>query len=532
MNEAHNAGIKLERGKNAARNVVFGGAYRLYAMLAPFVMRTVLLYQLGVDFLGLDSLFASILQVLNLAELGVGSAMVFSMYKPIVEDDRESLCALLNLYRKIYYGIGLVILAAGLAISPLVPTLVKGAVPEGMSLRTLYYMNLGGTVLSYWVFAYKGCLFDAHQRLDVAHKIHLVVDTLKYAVSILLVCVYHNYYLYLIARLGFEIVYNVCRFYFAGRYYPNLKPSGALDPEKKRLILSRVRDLFTARLGGVVMNAADALVISGFLGLHELAVYQNYYFVVSSLRACLEVILSSSLAGIGNSLLTETSEKNYWDFRRLTFLFCWITGLCCCMLMALYQPFMRLWTGEELLMPMSVVVSLVVYLYVVEVNRITNIYKDAAGIWYEDRFRPLTAAVVNVLLNVITVRYIGIFGVIFSTVVAFAAVELPWLILNLFRLVFPRGYAGAYVKSLLWYLSVTAAVCAATYGVCALWSLTLIPTIIVRALISFCLPNLLFLLIYRRTEEFQGSLELADRLTRGKIKLLKRLKADTGGTRA
>ena len=524
MSEEQKTGLKLERGKNAARNVLFGGAYRIYAMLMPFVMRTVLLYQLGVDFLGLDSLFTSVLQVLNLAELGVGSAMVYSMYKPIVEDDRETICALLNLYRKIYCAIGLIILIAGLAISPLIPALVKGAVPEGMRLHTLYYLNLGGTVLSYWVFAYKGCLFDAHQRLDVAHKLHLVVDTLKYAVAILLVCIWHNYYFYLIARLGFELVYNALRFWYAGKYYPGLKPRGLLDPVKKKQILSRVRDLFTARLGGVVMNSADALVISGYLGLHELAVYQNYYFIVSSLRACLEVILSSSLAGIGNSLLTETKEKNYWDFRRLTFIFCWITGLACCMLMALYQPFMRLWTGDALLLPMSVVISLVVYLYVVEVNRITNIYKDAAGIWHEDRFRPLTAAIINVLLNVLTIRYIGIFGVIFSTVIAFAAVELPWLIRNLFKLIFPRAYRGQYVRQLLRYLLTVAAVCAATYGVCAVFQLALIPTLILRAVIAFLVPNLLFFAAYRRTEEFQGSLDMADRLTHRKLKILKRLK--------
>ena len=525
MSEEQKSGIKLERGKNAARNVLFGGAYRVYAMLMPFIMRTVLLYQLGVDFLGLDSLFTSVLQVLNLAELGVGSAMVYSMYRPIVDNDRESLCALLKLYRNIYYGIGLVILIAGLAISPLIPTLVKGTVPAGMSLYTLYYLNLAGTVLSYWLFAYKSCLFDAHQRLDVVHKLHMVMDTLKYAVAILLVCVWHSYYYYLIARLASELLFNAVRYWYAGKYYPDIRPKGVLDPARRKTILARVRDLFTAKLGGVVMNSADALVISGFLGLHELAVYQNYYFIVSALRACLEVILSSSLAGIGNSLLTESKEKNYWDFRRLTFLFCWLTGLACCMLMALYQPFMCLWTGEELLLPMSVVISLVIYLYVVEVNRIVNIYKDAAGIWHEDRFRPLTAAIVNLLLNIITIRYIGIFGVIFSTVIAFAAVELPWLIRNLFRLIFPRAYLGHYVRQLLKYTLVVTVVCAATYGVCAVVQLGLIPTLIVRALISLILPNLLFLAVYRRTEELQGCLDMADRLTHGKLKLLRRLKS-------
>ena len=296
-----------------------------------------------------------------------------------------------------------------------------------------------------------------------------------------------------------------------------------LDQAAQKQIIARVRDLFTARLGGVVMNAADSLVISAFLGIHELAIYQNYYFIISSLRACLEVVLSASLAGIGNSLVTESSEKNYWDFRRLTFIFCWITGLVCCMLMALYQPFMRLWTGDQLLMPMSVVVSLVLYLYVVEVNRITNIYKDAAGIWHEDRFRPLTAAIVNVALNILTIRWIGVFGVIFSTVIAFAAVELPWLIHNLFRLVFPRKYVSAYVRQLLFYLLTAAAACGVNYALCALPQLGLIATLAVRFMISLVLPNVIFLCVYRRTEEFQGAVEMADRLTHGKLKALKRL---------
>ena len=136
----------------------------------------------------------------------------------------------------------------------------------------------------------------------------------------------------------------------------------------------------------------------------------------------------------------------------------------------------------------------------------------------------LTAAVVNVLLNVVTIRYIGIFGVIFSTVIAFAAVELPWLIRNLFKLIFPRTNRGQYVRQLLRYMLTVAVVCAATYGVCTVFKLDLIPTLIVRAVISFLMPNLLFLAAYRRTEEFQGSLDMADRLAHGKLKILKRLK--------
>ena len=487
--------MKIDRSKNAARNVLYGGLLRVYGMLMPFLMRTVILYQLGVDFLGLDSLFTSILQVLNLAELGIGGVLVFSMYKPIAEDDTPKICALMNLYKQVYRVIGLIVLVVGLAITPFVPALVNKGTPEGISLQTLYFMNLGATVLSYWLFAYKNSLLYAFQRTDVGHKIRLGLDFLQYGLAILLIYVYHNYYLYLLTKLGFQAIGNVVISRAVTRMYPDCKPQGTLSKEEKKAIIQRVKDLFTTQIGFVVMNSSDAIMISAFLGIRELAMYQNYFFIISSLRASLEIILTGSVAGIGNSLVTETKEKNYTDFRKLTFMFCWISGLCCCMLMCLYQPFMTLWVGKDLLLPMSVVVSFVIYLYVYEINRVTNVYKDAAGIWHEDRFRPLVASIVNIVLNALTIRWIGFFGVIFSTVIATLGVQFPWLMYNLFRLIFPGQYRGAYVRRHLLYAVVTAAVCAATYVLVLPIHLGLIPTLAVRFVISLIVPNVLFLLI-------------------------------------
>ncbi|MBR3231697.1 MAG: polysaccharide biosynthesis protein, partial [Lachnospiraceae bacterium] len=170
--------MKVERTKNAARNIRAGFILKLYQVLVPFVMRTVLLYTLGVEYLGLGSLFASVIRVLNLAELGVGSAMVYSMYRPIAEDDTEKICALMRLYRIYYRVIGLVVLALGLILLPFVPRLIKGSVPPGVSVYVLYLLNLGATVLSYWLFAYRNCLLDAHQRGDVGSRIRFAVSLL------------------------------------------------------------------------------------------------------------------------------------------------------------------------------------------------------------------------------------------------------------------------------------------------------------------------------------------------------------------
>ena len=156
--------MKIERTKNATRNIAAGLALKVYQMVVPFMMRTAMIHFMGVEYLGLNSLFSSILHILNLAELGVGAAMVFSMYKPIADDDAPRICALMALYRRYYRLIGLVIGVAGLALLPFIPRLISGDIPPELNVYWLYLLNLGTTVLSYWLFAYRNCLLQAHRK--------------------------------------------------------------------------------------------------------------------------------------------------------------------------------------------------------------------------------------------------------------------------------------------------------------------------------------------------------------------------------
>ena len=184
--------MKLERTKNAARNIVFDGTLEMVNMLFPFVIRSVMLHFLGTEYLGLNGLFKSLLMFLNLAELGVGSAMVFSMYKPIAEDDTPAICALLRLYRTLYRIIGLAIAAVGLLLIPVLHSFIKDGLPAGMNLYILYLMNLGNTVLTYWLFAYKGSLLQAHQRRDLISKVSLAVRLTEYILKILILVFMRN----------------------------------------------------------------------------------------------------------------------------------------------------------------------------------------------------------------------------------------------------------------------------------------------------------------------------------------------------
>ena len=173
----------IRRTENAVRNIIFGIVYRIYSLLLPFFMRSVIVYFLGVEYLGLDSLFVSILQVLNLAELGVGSAMVYAMYEPVSKDDNTKLCALLRLYKIYYRIIGVVIAALGLVCLPFIKYLVKGDVPADVNIYVLYLFNLSVSVATYWLFAYRISIFQAHQREDVISKVSIFTLTFKYGVQ-------------------------------------------------------------------------------------------------------------------------------------------------------------------------------------------------------------------------------------------------------------------------------------------------------------------------------------------------------------
>ena len=171
--------MKLQRTRNAVRNIIFGSVLKIYQIVVPFLLRTAMIYYLGIEYVGLNSIFLAILQVLNLAELGVGSAMIFSMYKPIAENDDITICALMALYRKYYRIIGLVISIGGTMIAPVLPFLIKGDIPQGLNLYVLYFLNLISTVLTYWLFAYKNCILTAYQRTDVSSKIGLIISTVE-----------------------------------------------------------------------------------------------------------------------------------------------------------------------------------------------------------------------------------------------------------------------------------------------------------------------------------------------------------------
>ena len=506
--------MKINRTKNAVRNIIFGWLYRIINIFLPFISRTAILYVLGTQYLGLSSLFGSILSFLNLAELGVGGAMVYSMYKPIAENDYKTIKALLNLYRRIYRIIGTIILILGLCLLPFLRKLIHGDVPGDINIYNLFILYLINAVISYWLFAYKSAVLQAYQRNDVENKIGIFITPISYVVMLGTLFLTKNYYGYVIWLPFFIVVTNIIRMIYVDKEFPGLKPEGDVSPELKKSITKKVSALIGTKLNTVVLNSADNLVMSAYLGLTTIAMYGNYYYIMSSIVGFLGICYSAMTAGLGNSLAMESVEKNYNDFKKFSFMNAWLVGWCSVCLICLYQPFMRIWTGEKLMFPFIIVLEFGLYFYIYQIRKIPITYKDAAGIWWEDRFRPYVCMVVNVVLNIALVKIIGVSGIILSTIFSLI-ISIPWENYTIFKYVFKRGSKEYYAKMGQYFITmfVGGLIC---FFICSILSDS-IPMFFVRGILCVIVPNLIFILLNFKRREFKESMIFVKRIAQRKI---------------
>lgn len=499
--------MNLQKSKNATRNIAYGMVLKVYQMLMPFIMRTVLIYYLGADFLGLNSLFTSILQVLNLAELGVGSAMVFSMYKPIATNDTRKLCALLNLYRQYYSIIGFVVLAGGMVLVPFLPNLISGEIPVSVNLYVLYFLNLGATVLTYWMFSYKSSLLQAYQRADIVSKSFLITDTVKYVLQVVSLVFFRNYYGYCVSLLFCQILNNAFTAYWATKLYPKIKPVGNLPREEREGIKRKIKDLFTSKVATTLLSSGDTLVISSALGLVALATYQNYYYLISAVLGCFTIIHTAITAGVGNSLIVDAPEKVKDIFDTLLFAILWMVTFCVACFLCLMQPFIELWVGTEYMMKNILVILLSIYFCVYELVQFFSVYKEAAGIWHQDRFRPLICSVINIVLNLVLVRKFGVYGVVAATIVSSGFISLPWVIHNVCVYIL-KVSPVRYLKKFLPYLAAGGIVSLFLEVIVTKIHLPVVFDIGVKLVLCVIIVNGWWILLFRKRKEFHTLMAL------------------------
>ncbi len=495
----------MNRSENAKRNIVSGLANNLISLLLPFVKRTIVIQLLGAEYLGLNGLFSSILQVLNLTEMGFGTAIVFSMYEPIAKNDTEQLCALLQYYKRIYAIIGTALFAGGLCVMPFLPSFIKGGWPEAVNIYWLYLICLLNTGISYFLFAYKNSLFTAYQRNDVLSKIHLFVKLFTSVLQISVLVFWKNYYAFAAASILGTVITNISVHFLSKKAFPKITCKGILSKEKKNEIKIKVKGLMINRLCQTSRNALDSIFISSFIGLIDTAKYNNYFFILTTVSGILNMVRESIIAGVGNSIVTESREKNHDDLLRLNFIYMGFAGWFAACLVCLYQPFTRLVFGEEMLFSYDIVVMFTLYFYLLKMGDIRYVYSEATGLWWENRYRAAVEAAANLILNYALGRLFGVQGIIAATLLSIFFCNFLWGSSIIYRLYFTDIRAGVFFKQHALYAVVTLLITSATYGCCSFVAQNGVVGFGVKAIICAVLPNILFLLIYRHTDRFQDA---------------------------
>ena len=439
------------RTKNTKRNIIFSYIETISTIVFAFVSRSLIVHYLGDQYLGLSSLFKSILQVLGMAELGFSSAIVYNMYKPLAEGNTAKVCSLLFYYRKVYRIVGLTILVVGVAITPFLPKLINGDVPKDVNLYAIYLVFLANTVVSYFAFAYKTALLEALQRLDLTKKAYFFVGIVQYVLQIVLLITTRNYMLFILVMVANTIIRNIVVGWIASRKYPQYFCKEDIDLTTKKDIIQRVKGLLISNVSAVTYTTLDSIILSSMIGLTAVAIYNNYFMICNQLLCFVALIRSSMQASVGNSVAKESVEKNYNDMLKWQFLFALIATWCITCMVSLYQPFMTLWMGKERLLTMLDVCILCIWFFFTVAEHSFFLYLSGNGLWWEMRWPYIMSSICNLILNIVFGKMFGITGILLATLLAGAVFGLGWQCVILFKNYFRKTPIQFYIRQFIYF---------------------------------------------------------------------------------
>lgn len=499
------------RVANTKRNVIFSYVEIIISLVFAFVSRSIIVYTLGDEYLGLTSLFVSILQVLSMAELGFSSAIIYNMYAPVAEGSVEKVCALLNYYRKVYRTVGLIVLGAGLALMPFLRLLIKDEIPADMNLYLLYILFLLNTGISYFVFAYKAALLEALQRMDLTKLAYSVVTIAQQIAQILCLILWKNYYVYVALMIVGTAMKNLLAGRIADRKFPEYTCRGEITQETKKDIFSRVKGLLVCNVSQITYTTLDSIILSSFAGLTAVAVYNNYLTICTYVMNFITMIRWAMQASVGNSIAVESREKNYHDMLLWQFLFAVIATWCVTCMTSLYQPFISLWMGPERLLSMTDVILLCLWFYCITSQHSVFLYLSGNGMWWEMRWPYILSTVCNLVMNIVLGKIWGVTGIIFATVFATFVFGYVWQCTIVFRKYFGTGLKDFYLRNAGYFL-----VCCLSAGAAYLVNQALplggYGGLFVKLFICTAVSALAVFLAYRKLEIFRTAVGFIRRL--------------------
>lgn len=488
------------------KNAIFGYIGSALSLVLGFVSRYLFVRNLDIAYLGVSGLFANVLGVLSFAELGFGTAINFGLYKPVAQKDSKKIKSLMQLYKKVYLSISIIVLTIGICVTPFLEMIINdpGNVGSLRDIRIYYLIFLLNTVLSY-VVSYKYSLANAEQRTYIQTNIETITTLLTTVIQICSIIIFHSYMVYLVSGLVVNLLVKICTNYYLNKRYPILIEKGKekIDEEEMSRIKKNVKGLIFHRFGEVSVYQTDNIIISAFISLEIVGKISNYTMIIDGISKFTNATFNSFIASLGNLIATEDEKKQYRIFCEYKFIGFWIYGFCSIMLYIFLSPFLEWVFGGNFLIDEFSVTLICLDFYLRGQRICINNIKTAGGVFYQDRYVAFLQAILNLVLSIVFANWIGLAGVYLGTVLqgAVANIIKPYYV---YRDMFHMKVNAYYKLSTSYFLMyiLTALICRAVKGYLLVQS-TLLSLMIIGVL-CIILINVFFLLFGFRREEFRS----------------------------
>lgn len=423
--------MEESRSHKSTRNFAYGITVQILTLVLNFGVRSVFIYTLDKVYLGVNGLFGDILTILSLAELGFGTAIIYSMYKPLAIGDKPKLQGIINLYRKVYRIIGIIVAILGLSLIPFFPYIIKNA-PPIPDLHLIYLLFLANSVSSYF-FAYKRSILEADQKAYICYRFRFFVYIGRALLQISVLLLFHSFLFYLFIQICSTYIENIIISLYVDKHYPYLNEDKKIKLPKDEInrIRKDVYALILSRIGRVVNNGSVNIIISSIVGIVSVGLYSNYLLVTGAILMILNQVSEAIRASVGNYIATESQQRQLSLFYKIDFCNFILYGTSCLLFALLINPFISIWAGSDYVLSSQCAIIIAANLMIQGILDALWLFRSTLGLFTQGKYRPLFSAALNILFSIMLGKLFGIAGVLSGTIMARLFVNLwydPYII--------------------------------------------------------------------------------------------------------
>lgn len=502
------------RTENSLLNIGSNFVLQMVKTILSFITRTVFIYFLGKEALGLNGLYTNVLSMLSLAELGIGTAINYSLYEPIAKKNNSKISQLMVLYKKMYRIIGVVVLFLGIIIIPFLKFLISD-INTIKNAYIIYILFLANSVFSYFI-SYKETLINADQKNYKLVKINIYFLIILNLLQILGVIIFKSFIVYLLLQIIIQFIQKIVTNIYITNQYSDIdfNTNEKLNNQDLKLIKKNIKAMIFHKIGDYCINGTDNLIISAFINVVTVGIYSNYLMIISMVTTFTTIFFSNLTSSLGNLIVTENEEKKYEVYKKLDFVGFIMYGFCSVVLINIFNPFITLWIGLDYCLSQYVVIAIVFSFYLSGMRKAPYSIKSASGLYDIDKYSPIIQSVINLVFSILLVKWFGLLGVIMGTIISSIAItswQMPYIVYKYILKKSFREYVYNYFKN---FIVLIIIVILTNYigNIITINSIVLL--IIYKMIISLFVYSIIIFTIYRKYDEMKYMLNLIKRIVK------------------